>query len=239
MRYQGEELHCTSTRLEDRNRELDAFAGRVAHDLRGPLMTISLSASRLSERAPLEEGTAAVLQRGVSQMDRLIQDLLTLSRIDGHTLGTVSQTTTVAAAVEQDLGPPVMRVHGLLHITVEPAEVGCSEGLLRDVLWNLGENAVKYRRPDVQLEISIQGRELGRSYEFRVSDNGTGMSSQEARHAFEPFFRGEQARLTPGTGLGLSIVRRVIEAHAGTVSIDSQAERGTTFIINLPRVGGQ
>jgi signal transduction histidine kinase len=219
--------------LEERNRDLDAFAGRVAHDLRGPLTTISLTASRLSERAQ-EEGTSAVLKRGVRQMEHLIQDLLTLSSIDAQLPSTVCETAQVASSVAEELKPQVKSAAGLIHVEVEPATVHCSPGLLRQVLWNLGENAIKYRRPDVQLEIEIQGRAKGRVYEFIVSDNGSGMPLQEARRAFEPFFRGEHGRSMPGTGLGLSIVKRVIEASGGSVSIDSEPGRGTTFDINLP-----
>jgi len=219
--------------LEERNRDLDAFAGRVAHDLRGPLTTINLAASRLSERAQ-EEGVSAVLRRGVKQMESLIQDLLTLSSVGAQLPSAVCETAQVASVVAEELKPQVTSAAGVIHVEVEPATVGCSPGLLRQVLWNLGENAIKFRRSDVQLEIEFRGRAKGRLYEFSVSDNGSGMTGEEARRAFEPFFRGEQGRSTPGTGLGLSIVKRVIEASGGTVSINSEPGRGTTFDINLP-----
>ena len=86
----------------------------------------------------------------------------------------------------------------------------------------------------MHLEIEIRGRITQRTYEFSVSDNGTGMSPWEVQHAFEPFFRGEQVRSTPGTGLGLSIVKRVVEATGGSVSVESVPARGTTFKIRLP-----
>src|SRR5262249_29875814 len=95
-------------------------------------------------------------------------------------------------------------------------------------------NAVKYRRSGVQLEVEIRGRIAHRTYELTVSDNGTGMSTLEVQHAFEPFFRGEQVRSTPGTGLGLSIVKRVVETTGGSVSVDTIPARGTTFKIRLP-----
>jgi signal transduction histidine kinase len=106
-------------------------------------------------------------------------------------------------------------------------------------LWNLGENAVKYRRPEVQLLVQIRGRATPNAYELSVSDNGMGMSPSVARQAFQPFFRGKQTASTPGTGLGLSVVKRVIEASGGTVSIDSEPGRGTTFKIQLPLPAGK
>jgi two-component system, OmpR family, sensor kinase len=233
LSHRQDQMRRAAMLLEERNRDLDAFAGRVAHDLRGPLTTISLTASRLSERAQ-DEGTSAVLKRGVRQMEHLIQDLLTLSSIDAQLPSTLCETAQVASSVAEELNPQVKSAAGTIRVEVEPATVRCSPGLLRQVLWNLGENAIKYRRPDVQLEIEIQGHARGRVYEFIVSDNGSGMPLQEARQAFEPFFRGEHWRSMPGTGLGLSIVKRVIEASGGSVSIDSEPGRGTTFDINLP-----
>jgi signal transduction histidine kinase len=225
--------------LERRNRELDAFAGRVAHDLRGPLTTISFSASQLAERAPREGGTSDVMRRAVARMERLIQDLLTLSRIDAQTALDSVPASSIAAAVEEDLASSVREVGGNLWIDVEPARIRCGEGLLRQALWNLGENAVKYRRLDIPLGVEFQGRDAGGVYEFRVSDNGSGMSPEEARRAFEPFFRGERAHGTPGTGLGLSIVRRVVEANGGKITLESQPGQGTTFILTLPLVGSR
>jgi len=145
----------------------------------------------------------------------------------------VCDARTVTATVEEDLRPKVVGENGTLCIHVEPAEVRCSEGLLRQVLWNLAENSTKYRRQEARLELSIQGRVTGRWYEFRVSDNGSGMTSDEIRHAFEPFFRGERARATVGTGIGLAIVKRVLEACGGTASIHSALGQGTTFLIKL------
>ena len=107
-------------------------------------------------------------------------------------------------------------------------------GSVRQALSNLADNAVKYRRADVQADIDIFGRVVGKEYELRVSDNGVGMSYDEAHQAFDPFFRALRVREQKGTGLGLSIVKRVIEASGGSVVVDSRLGQGTTFIIRLP-----
>jgi two-component system, OmpR family, sensor kinase len=235
LKRRDEEVLRASLRLEEQNRELDAFSGRVAHDLRGPLSTISLAVSRLAKHVPQEEGSLPTFRRGVARMEQLIQDLLALSRIDAESAGAASETATVVAAVEEELRPTVERANGRLRVDVAPAMVRCKDGLLHQVLWNLGENAVNYRCVDRRLEVGIEGRELGPSYELRVSDNGPGMSPEEACRVFEPFFRGEETRSSiPGTGLGLSIVRRIVEASDGTVSVESQIGRGSTFVIRLP-----
>ena len=232
IRQRESQMREASTLLQQRNQELDAFAARVAHDLRGPLTAINLAS--FAKDATAEEGASAVFRRGVKQMEIIIQDLLTLSRISAQTKEQRCQTASVAASAEEDLRPKVDAVGGVLRIDAADATVACSAGLLGQVIWNLGENAVNYRRSGVQLEVEIRGRITQRIYEFSVSDNGTGMSPSEVQHAFEPFFRGEQVQSTTGTGLGLSIVKRVVESTGGSVSVESVPARGTTFKIRLP-----
>jgi signal transduction histidine kinase len=234
IRQRESQMRNVTSLLQERNRELDAFAGRVAHDLRGPLTAINLAA--FVKSASHEEAPNAVFRRGVKQMETIIQDLLTLSRVSAQTTDETSETTMVAASVEEDLRQEVETAGGMLRVEVAAATVRCSHGLLRQVLWNLGENAVKFRHPDVRLEVEIRGRLLPHTYEFSVSDNGAGMSTTEAKHVFDPFFRGEQVGSIPGTGLGLSIVKRVAEANGGSVSVDSAVGRGSTFKVFLPLV---
>lgn len=112
--------------------------------------------------------------------------------------------------------------------------VRCPAGLLREALFNLADNALKYRRPDVPLEVDIEGHPAADRYELSVRDNGIGMSAEQTRRVFEPFYRGAQVRDRPGTGLGLSIVRRIVEATGGTVRVASVPGRGSEFTVTLP-----
>lgn len=228
------QMRRTMALLEGQNRELDAFAGRVAHDLRGPLTAINLATAQLRQRRAYDEGTGGVLQRAVKRMEAMIQDLLTLSRVGAQATGATARMADVAAGAQEDLMPKVDAAGGELRIEAVDAFVAGNQGLLRQMLWNLGENAVKYRRPDIQLQVEIRGHVTADHYELIVSDNGPGMPPSVVRQAFEPFFRGKDAASTPGTGLGLSVVKRVIEASGGTISIQSEMGHGTTFRIHLP-----
>lgn len=230
-----EQLVENSAMLEARNRDLDAFAGRVAHDLRNPLNTINLAAIKLAHQVPTGDETAAILHRGVSRMDALIQDMLTLSRA-GSQGGDVCDPAKAVAGVCEDLSLRLKNDGGTMHVNVVPARVRGNEGLLRQALWNLVDNAVKYRRPDVAVQVELAGRMERHNYELRVSDNGIGMAPDESRKAFEPLYRAPGSRQVTGTGLGLSIVKRVIEASGGSVSVHSKLGQGTTFVINLPIV---
>jgi signal transduction histidine kinase len=169
-------------------------------------------------------------------MEAIIEDLLALSRIgNGTARSGVGDPAVVVAQVRDELATRLASEGVTLHVAAEPAKVQCAEGLLRQVVSNLADNAVKYRRAEGQAEINILGRVVGKEYLLRVADNGVGMSYDEARQAFDPFFRALRVREQPGTGLGLSIVKRVIEASGGSVTVDSQLGQGTTFVIRLPQ----
>jgi signal transduction histidine kinase len=227
-----ERLHRQKLELENKNRELDAFAGRVAHDIKGPLATIGMAAALLAEQQP-NLTTSKVLSRGVTQMGNLVDELLALSRA-GAMSGALAGIEQIGASLASELGELVRSAGGTLRVDLQPARVKCSEGLLRQALWNLGENAFKYRRPDIPAEIAIVGRIVDHRYRITVADNGLGMSTEDKDRVFMPFFRGERTRSIAGTGLGLAIVHRVIEAAGGRISVRSEVGRGTTFELILP-----
>jgi signal transduction histidine kinase len=230
-----EEAARSAQMLEDRNRELDAFAGRVAHDIRNPLMVIHLAADQLSELVPKHARPTELLRRGVQRMETLVDDLLTLSRVEGRVRGTCDPAG-VAAQIQEDFAPYFEEVKGKLRVAVKHAAVSCSEGLLHQVLTNLTENAMKYQRPEAIPEVETSGIAVDDRYDLRVSDNGLGISPEDAGRVFEPFYRSPHTQDLPGTGLGLSIVSRVVQASGGTVSVESELGRGSTFIVRLPTV---
>ena len=233
---QIEEYACT---LEERNRELDAFAGRLAHDLLGPVASLKLSADLLSwpeGAVPALGGQQPArdrLRRSIEQMTTMIEDLLAFARADTAAKSSPSDPAAVVAKIGDDF---LVRLgdKASLHTHVEAARVAYREGLLRQVLWNLVENGVKYRRHDVDAEIRISGHVGAGWYELRVADNGPGVLPEDAPHIFEPLYRADPTRHIPGTGLGLSIVKRIVEAGGGRISLQSQPGQGTTFILRLP-----
>ena len=232
------QLVSQSALLEARNRELDAFAGRVAHDLRGPLTSMRLAVWRLNKLVP--EGSPASVQvdRAIERMDTLIRDLLSLSRVENRARDGTCDPAIVAADVRDDLSLRMEAAAGTLQLEVEPAQVRCSEGLLIEALTNLADNALKYHRPDEPPRVTLTGHPIGQHYELKVRDNGIGMSIDERRQAFAPFYRAHRDPTAPGSGLGLSIVKRIAEASGGDVTIDSALGQGTTFVLHLPLVEG-
>jgi signal transduction histidine kinase len=230
---QQAQLSVVTAELLERNRELDAFAGRVAHDLRAPLASTKLAADQLARRATGDR-TVSVVERGVGRMEALIQDLLALTRASATAGRETCDPAAVAHAVEEEAAARIQQEGAAMHVVVQPAAVKCSEGLLHQAFANLVDNALKYRRKDVPVEVAIDGRVTDHVYEVHVRDNGIGMDGEDRRHAFEPFFRSPNVRDRPGTGLGLSIVKRVVEASGGDVEIASAVNRGTDIVIHLP-----
>src|SRR5262249_48450567 len=112
IRQHENQMKAAMSRLEDQNRELDAFAGRVAHDLRGPLTAINLAAFSL-ERLN-ESGASGVFRRAVRQMEAIIQDLLTLSRISAESSRGSCETTAATSSAEEDLRPKIEELNGIL-----------------------------------------------------------------------------------------------------------------------------
>jgi signal transduction histidine kinase len=220
--------------LEATNRELDAYAGRVAHDLRGPLATVALAAKRLSQFAPQMDKTTELVNRSLARMEALIDDLLALSRMQIGAQVSACDPAGAASQVREELAPRAESSDASLAVDVQAAEVRCSEGLLRQVIWNMVDNAMKYRRPEVHLQVDVRGRSVDHRYELSVSDNGVGMTPDEVSRVFEPFYRAVRHQGEPGTGLGLSIVKRVLEACGGDVSVRSAPGRGSTFLVRLP-----
>jgi signal transduction histidine kinase len=168
-------------------------------------------------------------------METLVHDLLTLARVESQARGQCDPAAVVAE-VEADFAPRIAAEKGAVRVSVNHAAVSCSEGLLRQALTNLLENAVKYHRAEAAPEVEIVGAAVDGSYDLTVSDNGVGMSAEETTHVSQPFYRSPRTQDRPGTGLGLSIVNRVAEASGGKLSVVSSLGRGSTFIVRLPLV---
>jgi signal transduction histidine kinase len=230
------EMTVDADRLQFQNRELDAFAGRVAHDIRGVLSSISLATETLSHRLPPEERSTQLLRRSATRMEVLVDDLLTLARIGGTGLGRCDPAA-VLAQVASDLAPRLEAERASLRVTASHAEVACNEGLLRQALTNLIDNALKYHRPGVPPEVAVTGTSADARYSLRVTDNGLGMREEEVERAFEPFYRSDRVHELPGTGLGLSIVKRVVDSTGGTVGVETRLGEGTTFVVDLRLAG--
>jgi signal transduction histidine kinase len=224
--------------LDEKNAELEAFAGRAAHDLRSPLNPIRGYADLILETPSLSEPVAAMAQRirrSVDRMARVVDDMLALSVSDRPPEGRSSSASVIKRVIEE-MGPELEGTE--VSTRLEAGTVACAEGVLFQILRNLIGNAIKFRARSRPLRIAITAHEEGPMVELAVEDNGIGMDPESAKQAFAPFFRGSTDREVPGHGLGLAIVERTTHALGGTCELSSVPDRSTRIVVRLPRAPG-
>jgi two-component system OmpR family sensor kinase len=227
-------------RLEHLVRGQKELLANVSHELRSPLARIRV-ALELLPRDGKSDARLRDVEADLIELERLIDDVLTTSRLDATGLPTHVARVTVteilaalAARAEHDpvtAGKPV-RVRGDAGVSVM-----ADGALLKRALWNLIENAAKYGAPPIELAAGVEDAALVLS----VTDHGAGIAADERARVFEPFYRSDKAR-TPGRGgfgLGLTLARRVAEVHGGSISagpasVDDGVERGTRVTMRIP-----
>jgi light-regulated signal transduction histidine kinase (bacteriophytochrome) len=224
--------------LEAANRELEAFAYAVSHDLRAPLRSMSGFSQILQETAPpgLDEKSRHYLQRihdASLRMSGLIEDLLNLSRIGRSELTarpiSLSQVAAEAAAAIRERHPKRE-----VQLEIAPdMEVNADARLLRIALENLLSNAWKYtsRAAPAIVSVGMQAGENGPVYFVR--DNGVGFDMKYADKLFVPFQRLHPEAEFPGSGIGLVTVQRIIARHGGRVWAEAKPDEGATFYFTL------
>jgi len=219
--------------VEDKNRELEAFAGRVAHDLRGPLTPVKALAGALARGAQPGADVQRIGARiagAASRMSDVIEAMLTFSRS-----GRVPPGTSELRAVVQDALDDLEAEQGGVELRVEvpEARVASAPEVLEQVLRNVLGNAIKYRAEDRPCRVELVGRLEEETVLLSIGDNGLGMDREAVRRCFEPFFRGRSDRA--GHGLGLAIVERYVRALGGTIRLTSEPNVGTRVDLRLPR----
>jgi signal transduction histidine kinase len=231
-------IHGYSTVMDTRLSELDAFAARVAHDLRSPLQTISLSLSAVATRAS-DDATRATAERargGVHRMNAMIAGLLDFAR-SGATPrpGARAELPTVFEGLRDELQPLADRSGVHLSLSAEPGlRVAASPVAIHAIVANLVGNAIKYMREEGDRQVAASAHAHGRHVDIEVRDSGIGIPRDRLPTIFDPFVR-LRDRLD-SYGLGLATVKRLVEAHSGTVRVVSEEGVGSVFTVELPRL---
>lgn len=236
------ELDLSNGRLRDRNADLDAFAGRVAHDLRNSLsplvlLTRSLAPAGLTSQAQIE--LAQRLDRIVHRTTMLLDGLLAFSRAGRADEGPTSSAVETICDVVDDLKPFASAIDASVEVVAEAGidgrRVRCSAALLHVVATNLVQNALKFLSPDAKGAVRIGLATTDDRLRLTIEDTGPGIPDDALPHIFDPFFRvaGVQAA---GTGLGLATVKRIVDAHGGAIRVHSTLGRGSEFEVLLPLV---
>jgi signal transduction histidine kinase len=221
---------------EQRAVELDAFAGRVAHDLISPLNTVSLALELQAndpDEAKIEKRRRTSLA-AIHRVRGLVDGLLEFARSGAR------PDPGRSTPVDEQLGPLLDELHGVaeqarVELTREhaaPCEVTCAPGVLTSVVSNLVRNAIAHMGEATERRVVVRCSGGERVVRFEVQDTGPGLPAGFAERAFLPYVRGPSSG-APGFGLGLATVKRLVEAHGGAVGVRSLA-RGALFWFELP-----
>ena len=238
------ELSEANQRLTELDRMKSQFVSNVSHELRTPLTNVKLYLSLLERGKPEKRDLyMATARREADLLQRLIEDLLHLSRLDlgkiVPELAPVNLSELVGDLVADRAA--LVAGHGLtldVRLGQDLPAVKADARMLAQVLTNLMTNAMNYAPAGAGITVSTQTCVAdGRTWAtFSVADTGPGISCEDRRHLFERFYRGEAARKSgaPGTGLGLSISHEILQQHGGKITVDSEVGQGSTFTVWLP-----
>jgi two-component system, OmpR family, sensor kinase len=223
------------------NRELDAFTHRVAHDLMGPLAPLKGYLTLIRRTGAVQDAGALEMlsqcESSAARMGELIEALLRFCRAGTRGEHTSAELDTAVSTVLLELAQTAAAQGVALERELEPGvRVDCPNQLLQVIARNLVSNAVKYTAGRPSPRVSVRVSQVGGEAVLEVKDNGIGMSAATRGSLFQPFFRAPEARGLPGHGLGLATAKRLVEAHGGTLRVDSQEGVGTAMTVRLPPV---
>lgn len=221
-----------------------AFVSDVSHELRTPLTTIQ-SAVDLVERArdrldPLEHRALELADQELRRIRGMVEELLTLSQMDSLQYALEAGPTDLTEVVRNSVESLQTKAERFgIEVNFEGGDTEhqcvCDATKLYQVFLNLLDNAIKYSDPGAHVDISIA--EDDSSVTVQVRDTGVGIPEEDIGHLFERFYRvnKDRSRATGGSGLGLAISKEIIELHGGQIQVESEADIGSTFTIELPK----
>ncbi len=221
--------------------EIATLAGGLAHEIRNPLSTIGLNLDLLSEEvgecdSPRDRrilNKLTVVKRQCEQLNRILDDFLQFARVGTLTLVSTDLNQTVLEFIEfyaHQAAEQGIDISPHLAANLPPVELDVN--LWRQVVLNLSRNAQQAMLNGGVLELQTYQRD-GRVL-LDIIDNGRGMNPETKARMFDAFYSTKR----DGSGLGLPTVRKIVEAHGGTISCESEVGRGTRFSISLPAAAG-
>jgi len=218
-----------------------SFISNVSHDFQSPLMNIQgyadlLLSSKLEEKERLQY--ARIVSDEAKRLSNLTKQLLLITSLDQSGYPVKKSVIRLDQQIKESIRKhqwSVQERNLTISYKLDEASLLSDPELLAIVWDNLITNAIKYNQPDGQIFISCTNDEA--SIIIRIEDTGIGLSEESAEQVFDRFYRVDTTRKKDGTGLGLSIVKEIVTLLNGTISLESELGKGTTFTIILPKEG--
>lgn len=239
------ELEEANSRLKELDRLKSEFVSNVSHELRTPITNIMLYLDLFNQPGREEKQTEflSILKEEARRLSRLIEDLLTLSRLEQSDYLTNKELHVLDAIIADVFTAVSARARGRdiqLHHEINQAipAVEVNRDQMVQVLTNLVTNAVVYSEAGKSVNVTSElcSMDDSRYICLRVHNDGSYIEAEDLPHIFERFYRGKSGQLSgeAGTGLGLAISKQIIERHRGQLEVESHPDTGTTFTIWLP-----
>ena len=242
LRRLSETFNTMSEKLQMLDTSRNQFVSNASHELKTPLATMKILLENIIYQpemdAEMRTEFLTDINKEIDRLNSIISDLLTLVSMDSKAMR-LNRTTFSLAQVITDtahrLQPVAESHHQELKLALnDRCEMYADCAKLTQVVYNLMENAIKYTQEGGTIKVRLI--RSGRDAVMTVTDNGPGIPREDQAHIFDRFYRVDKARSreTGGTGLGLSIVHQMVLMHGGSVSVESEEGRGSTFTVELP-----
>lgn len=242
------------TRVQERTNELvkakeinqfkSEFVSMLSHDIRNPLNTILLAAGLLQnddDKVTKEKKHShyQMIRSAIKNMAHLLDEASFIGKADSDKLECQLMVMNLPAfcreiVAENQLAANEKYLSLIFTTQGELSEAVADESLLRHILGNLLNNAIKYSLPSGTVLFELIRQE--KTVIFRIQDSGIGIPKEDQKQLFQPFHRADNVGKIPGTGLGLAIVKKCVERHKGEISVSSEVGVGTTFTVTLPLI---
>jgi two-component system phosphate regulon sensor histidine kinase PhoR len=245
-------IFCLTVWLFNRQRRMSEiktdFINNMTHEFKTPLSTLSLAAQMLNDPsvgksdAMLKHITGIIsdeTKRLRFQVEKVLQismfenkgETFKRKNIDAHII--IDDVVNVFRLKTESMGGQI-----ITRLNATKTTLYADEMHFTNVLFNLLDNAIKYKRPDVNPELTIETDNVNNKFRITITDNGIGIKKEDLKKIFEKFFRVHTGNRhdVKGFGLGLCYVKNVIKYHKGTIQADSTLGMGTKFVIELPLI---
>jgi signal transduction histidine kinase len=235
------EMHALVTRLQETNKDLRQFAYIVSHNLRSPIAKV-LGLVSLFETDPEIKINNMSLQQCLTEeannLDNVVKDLNSV--ISAHDTGKEKKEFTtfeyILKLIERVLDKEIAESKAVItHDFHDPEGITSIHGYLYSIMFNLLSNAIKYRSPNVPLKIHLQTTQDDKFIKLSIKDNGMGINMEKYKDKIFGLYRRFHGNKIAGRGIGLSLVKSQAEAMGGGVTVESQVNVGTTFIISFSK----
>lgn len=240
IQIQKIEIEDYILKLKEAEKSRRDFTANVSHELKTPLTSINGFAEMLSTGEVNKEDTirfASIIHKEGTRLLDLIDSILNLTRIEDETQNIIMESINISDIANEVLPQLKIRANskGLtLNTITEEILIRGNKRMIKDLLYNLVDNAIKYNKPNGKIDVFLE--ETNNFCEIKVKDTGVGIPEDEQDKVFERFYMVDKSRSKKvgGSGLGLSIVKHIVKYHNGKISLTSKIDEGTEIVIQLP-----